>query len=194
MVKAYPLSWPMGVARQAANKARFKKGRSIKQAFSQLSKELKKLGATNIVISSNLELKSNGEPYSTSIEPKDTGVAVYFSLKGKQYSMPCDRWNSATDNLWALCCHISAMRGQNRWGVASVEQAFAGFKSLAGTTQDPYWWEVLGVSLHDATKDLINAAYRERAKELHPDLKGGDSDRMKMLNVARDKAFLYLSE
>lgn len=44
-------------------------------------------------------------------------------------------------------------------------------------------YEVLGVS-RDASTAEISDAFRQRAKELHPDMPGGDADAFKLLNEA----------
>ena len=50
-----------------------------------------------------------------------------------------------------------------------------------GQTDDPY--AVLGV--HAGASDAeIRSAYRERARQLHPDVDGGDADAMRRLNDA----------
>ena len=45
------------------------------------------------------------------------------------------------------------------------------------------WWEMLGVE-PNATAQIIEDAYRDKAKKLHPDKKGGDKKRMQDLNKA----------
>lgn len=52
------------------------------------------------------------------------------------------------------------------------------------------WKDILGISsLHSKIDSkLINSKYTELAKIYHPDKNGGSSDKMKILNNARDKA------
>jgi hypothetical protein len=55
----------------------------------------------------------------------------------------------------------------------------------------PAWCEVLGVD-RAATLEQITAAYRERAKRLHPDV-GGSHEGMTALTRARDEALAAIS-
>jgi curved DNA-binding protein CbpA len=61
-----------------------------------------------------------------------------------------------------------------------VQQAFTGFIALPSNSP----WEVLGVK-EDANHDEIKTAYREKAKNTHPD-QGGSNDQMAKLSAARD--------
>lgn len=209
MAQAYPLAWPAGVPRtkpQARQRARFSSSRTEyvthgdgsrherrlmnekghRDALNALTAELDMLGARSIVVSTNSELKANGEPYANQ-KLEDVGIAVYFHLKGKPYCLPCDKWDRMPDNLYAVAKHINAMRGQTRWGVASVEQAFAGFKLLPESiAARRSCFEVLGVQ-PGATADEIKAAHREAVRMLHPD-QGGDGAIVAEVNAARDEA------
>src|SRR5262249_31741204 len=84
--------------------------------------------------------RTDSAPYSGARKSYDVGAAVYFSLNKKPYCLPCDRWNRLPDNLAAIAAHLEAMRGMDRWGVGSIEQAFAGYKALPArgeTADDP---------------------------------------------------------
>ena len=69
------------------------------------------LGAQRIVISTNAELRQDGFPYSNRRAPEDVGVAVYFTLEGRPYVLPCDKWERVADNLAAIAKHVEAKRG-----------------------------------------------------------------------------------
>jgi hypothetical protein len=62
----------------------------------------------------------------------------------------------------ALAAHIGALRGQDRWGVGSVEQAFTGYQALPAPMVVNDWRAVLG---DPKTLDRANAAYRDLAKK-----------------------------
>jgi hypothetical protein len=64
---------------------------TIAGARSGVIRELELLGARNIVISSNAELLRNGDIASRQRSIEDTGVAVYFTLRGEQEYIPCDK-------------------------------------------------------------------------------------------------------
>lgn len=208
--EAYPLTWPQGVKRtQWREYSKFDKcanGREI----DRIRNELKLAGAKTIVISSNLPLKEDGFPYAvgTQVPNGDPGVAVYWTRSEKRgrewklipYCMPCDRWNRLADNLHAIALSIGAMRGMERWGAVSVEQAFAGFAALppGGDEQiipeQPHvdWRTVLGGSWPEgleAEELLALAKVRHRALILkaHPDA-GGDDAAAAQLNAALEAA------
>jgi hypothetical protein len=145
--------------------------------------EIRLLGGTLPVLSTNIPLRLDGLPYANHRQPDDKGVAVYFALKGQQMCFACDRWDSLADNTQAIRKTIEALRGIERWGTGDmVQQAFTGFVALPAP---PSAWEVLGLK-PGATSSEINAAYRDRAKKTHSDAGGSDSE-MARLNVARDE-------
>jgi hypothetical protein len=121
--------------------------------------------------------------------PADSGVAVYFQLKGKPCVLACDKWRRVEDNLSAIARDIEAQRARQRWGVGSVEQAFAGYTALPppGSSPGTSWWNVLGCA-HDAPFDVVQDAYRAKAKVAHPDRNAGDSSAMYAINDAWDQA------
>lgn len=140
----------------------------------ELANEVDRLGARNSILSTNVRLRLDGLPYSNQSQPDDRGAAVYFELKGKPVSLACDRWDRVEDNIWAIVKHIEALRGQDRWGVGNIEQAFRGYLALPERSSGSSWWEVLGVPVN-ASEDQVKEAYRWLARKHHPDA-GGDTD------------------
>lgn len=191
---AYPLSWPLGWPRtrepQRSRFGTYYKKPSLAAGRDGVLAELARLGALGIVISTNIELRRDGLPYSNRTEPRDKGAAVYFTLKNKPRVLACDRWSTVGDNLHAIAKHIEALRGQDRWGVGSVEQAFAGYAALPERSETESCWAVLGVRM-DATPAQIQQAYRDLARSWHPDT-GGSNELMTKLNRARDEALASL--
>lgn len=193
---AFPLAWPPAwpkTPRHKRQRARFYqiktrygtrgdgsnyaiKGRaeaSVKTARDDVFAELRRLGARSVVISSNVELRLDGLPYSTRRDPDDSGVAVYFVRDGREQCIPCDKWDRVADNLTAIARTVEALRGIERWGAKSmVDAAFAGFKALPENAGGDPWWEILGVD-SDASPVDIRSAWRRIAKETHPDVEGG---------------------
>ena len=149
--EAYPLDWPANWPRHKGERGRAAfgtRGRgdyggkdqlSIANGLSRLTREMNLLAAWNeqCVVSSNVELRLDGLPGSNRRAPDDPGVAVYFRLDGNPYCLACDKWDRVADNLAAVAAHIGAMRGQERWGVGSTEQAFAGYAALPGRLPNP---------------------------------------------------------
>lgn len=189
---AYPLTWPEGWPRtrfrRASNFRRttsfVARGHSMDEACRMLQTELDRLKTTRQVLSCNVKRRLDGAPYSGQAQPNDTGVAVYFELKGKPVSLACDKWDRVEDNVWAIAKHIEALRGQERWGVGSVERAFTGYTALPapGQTGGLSWWNVLGVAIN-ATPDQVKDAFRILAKKHHPDA-GGDAELFHRINAA----------
>lgn len=143
------------------------KKHSIAESAHALEQEIRRMGGVDMIISSNLKVKANGLPYSNQRNPEDPGVAVYFKWRRRDVVFACDKWLSVEDNLWAIVKHIEALRGQERWGVGSLDQAFAGYMALPDPDTKP-WWLVLGVT-EDASDEDIKSAYRALAKKYHPD-------------------------
>src|ERR1043166_7667665 len=132
--RAYPLSWPENwprTARGTQARRRFVAAggrlRSMEEAVQFLSNELRLLGARQEILSTNVKRRLDGVPYSNQSQPDDTGAALYFEFKGKPVAPACDRWRRVEDNGYAIALHIESLRGQQRWGVGSLEQAFRGY-------------------------------------------------------------------
>lgn len=208
MPEAYPLHWPPGWPRTAgAQRERAKFGQrkertnGLGAAWKQFERgvdggraqrflldELRRLGATNLVLSTNVELRQDGRPYANRRSPDDPGVAVYFTLKRQQRCIPCDRWDPVADNVYAIAKSIEALRGLDRWGAGKmVDAAFSGFKALPATGTGRAWWDVLGLPAL-AKRTQVDEAYRRLALERHPDRNGGDSGPFIELGEARREA------
>jgi DnaJ-domain-containing protein 1 len=133
-------------------------------------------------------VRLDGLPRSGHREPDDPGAAVYFSLHGKPRCLACDRWNTVAENLAAIAAHVSAIRAVDRYGVGTLDQAFAGYAQLPASTEE--WWTILGVA-PDASRTEIDEAFRALAKKVHPDA-GGSNEAMARLNEARRAAHQYI--
>lgn len=191
---AYPVKWPVGRPRTESWKrkpALFRhEGRPLlfDQAVRRVQEQAELFGlkagfyrARELTLTTNFELRADGRPRRDRGTPSDPGVAFFFELDGKAYELFCDRWDSIPGNIAAIAAHIEALRGQERWGVATLHEAFAGHVALPAPEQ---WWQVLGLT-PAAPADLINRRYRELARDAHPD-RGGSEAAMARLNTARD--------
>lgn len=202
---AYPLAWPAGWKRTpphqrghaafGAMKARngssyaARVSLTLTEARGRLVAELDRLGAINEILSTNLHLRLDGWPKSGQAAPVDPGAAVYFTLKGRATVLACDKWERVEDNIAAIAKHIEALRGMERWGVGSIEQAFTGYAALPPPAP---WWKTLKLDTPDASQDAIERAWRVLARNAHPDVPGGSHDKMTALNVARDEGLASL--
>lgn len=181
MKPSYPLLWPVGWKRtEYPESSRFTPG-SVYQESGEVWHQLDLLGASDVVITSNMKYRADGLPYANQPRIPDTGIAVYFKLSGEEQCIPCDKWYSLEENLRAIAKTIEALRGLERWGAKDmVNAAFRGFKALPasiimGEGQRRAWHEVLQVS-SDADQSIIKAAYRNLAARYHPDnVDTGDS-------------------
>lgn len=206
--KPYPLSWPAHWKR--TEKWQQKNGKPPFSAvhfnadLKSIVWQLKKMGAAQIVITSDLPLRNDGIPYADA-RCDDPGLAIWYVLKGKEMVIACDRWRSVQLNLGAIKRTLEAMRGMERWGCATlVEKAFAGFAALppAGHTSEsvveqpppPNWrevFEVPGVFEEQLGKaellDFVKLRYKRNIAVAHPDA-GGDAVRASILNQAMEEA------
>jgi DnaJ-like protein len=201
----YPLSWPSGWKRTPGAsrlRARFRaqaaprynaqgqvlyggmRDLTVSESLGRLQRELDRLGARDILVSTNIELRLDGLPRSGRNAPEDPGAAVYFKLKGKPRCLACDKWQSVADNLASIAAHVEALRAIDRYGVGTLDQAFAGYTQLPAAPVD--WWIVLGIPASSGPEE-IDRAYKALARKHHPDV-GGDPSQMARLNQARDLA------
>jgi len=211
-VTRFPLTWPAGWKRTAAHARRrapfhatrfvssesgggyrTKEPLSVGGAMERLTDELRRLGVSRIVVSSNLRTRQDGRPFSQQARHlEDPGVAVYFSVKGAPRVLACDKWQSAAENIAAIAGHISAIRAQDRYGVGSLEQAFAGYAALPPQASAD-WRIVLGFAAGAVlSRALVDERFRERARAAHPDAGGSHND-MARLTEARAAAHRELS-
>lgn len=195
-VCAYPLQWPIGWPRHPSPaRAAFhrfavggRRSNTVGEGRDQLLRELRLLGATDVLISTNVRnTRRDGHIPSDAANPKDPGAAVYFRLVGKPRVLACDGWDRLADNLVAMAKDVEAQRGRIRWRVGSLEQAFAGYaKALAGMEAKKPWWQVLGFTVTPVGRmpvSLMEAKYLELMQRHHPD-KGGNPNQAAEINAA----------
>jgi hypothetical protein len=177
----FPLSWPAGRKRTLGyqrQRPKFKV-RSFAVERDNLLDELRRLGATGVILSTNVELRGDGLPYSGRRNPDDPGVVVYFARKGKNLAFACDKWVSVEENLRAVTDACECIRMIERRGTGEmVDAAFQGFQALPPAKEKRHWWEVLGVAVQASTV-TITEVYRELSKSFHPDRNPGDDDALK---------------
>lgn len=190
-VAAFPLYWPLEHKRsQSRRDARFQVDFSTARA--QLLAELNRLGATDVVLSTNVPIRRDGLPGVPDREPVDPGVALYFNRRKRGYVIACDQFSRVRWNLRAIGATIEALRSIERHGTTSMfEQAFSGFAALPPGPAPKDWREVLGIPPGPCDADTVRARHRELVQTHHPD-HGGDQARMAEINVARDRALMEL--
>ncbi len=187
---AYPLTWPVGWPRTpAAERVRAGNkfgGVSFDRARRGLMEEIRRLGGTNVVLSTNQPVRRDGAPYAAQRIIEDPGVAVYFTRRDqKTLVMARDAYTGMADNMRSLALAVDHLRGLERHGGGvMVERAFAGFAALPAPGKKP-WRVVFGWPAHAAAEiGAIETRFRELAKSRHPDVTKGSEDAMTELNVA----------
>ena len=192
MIEAYPLQWPEGwprtpsYRRESDNRFGGRAGVTVGRARDQLMDELRRLGATDIVVSTNVPVKADGLLYADNKRLDDPGIAIYFKFKRKSLVMARDVFVSVAGNLRTLGLAVEAMRQLERHGGSFMfEKAFTSFLAIAPPDWKKPWREVFGIKA-DWTGD-ITALYREKARIRHPDV-GGNDTLMAELNVAYEEA------
>ena len=204
-ITAFPLCWPHGRPRTKSRKYgrfvsttssgdggwRHKKPLTVAEACARLQAELDRIGARDVVLSTNLRTRLDGLPRSDQPRPQDPGVACYFALKGKPHCLPCDTYTDVEQNIAALAAHIEATRAIERYGVADLAAMFTGFAALPSPEQAsaPGWREILQLQGHATiTHALAFDAYRRRRSETHPDKPGGSQDAFDLVQRAWEQA------
>lgn len=143
MKEAYPLAWPEGWVRMRIQdrKAQAAWKKNANDSRDLLVKELERWDVESMLISTNIPTKFSGA-LQTVQEPRDPGVALYFSRKLKE---------------------------------------------------DYTWQDILGINDPAPSLEMIDRAYRDKARLHHPD-SGGDIETFKMITAARDKARAWVNQ
>lgn len=194
---AFPLAWPLGRPRtppRQREKGRFTtalrnkpderghKPLTLAEARQRLASQCDLLRARLPILSSNVELRLDGQPRSGQPEPSDTGVALYFQLDGKPIVLACDRYTEVAQNIAAIAGHIDATRRIERYGVATIEQMFTGFLALPAPLVPDDWRSALG---NPATLAQAEAAFRTRIRAAHPDAGGSHTQAAALTEAIR---------
>ncbi len=190
MGDAFPLRWPDGWKRTTTRvDSRFRM-KSPAKARDEMIHELELLGATRVIVSTNVPVNASGHAFAEGLGElqADPGVAVYFERNGKKMVIACDRYRRPVENMHALALCVDAMRTQQRHGSPEMlERQFTGFAALPPKMSDRAWWDVLGVK-RDAPLAVIRAAYLDGIKRFHTDVTGGNHDVAAQINRAWDEA------
>lgn len=182
----YPLQWlPQQPRAKRPERARFG-NHSISRAGDELVLELQRLGAKDIIISSNLKTKIDGGFYAMQGRIEDNGIVVYFKLKNNPKAMACDKWDMIEHNIWALVQSVKAIRGLERWGGSDfLDGLFTGFTALPSpemmNNNKQYF------SGYES-KEEAKEKYRQLCKELHPDM-GGDVEEFNYMKKEYNQKF-----
>jgi len=192
--EAFPLCWPAGFARTPSpERARFKSSSGFGTTRDNLLRELTRMGARDVILSTNIPVRNDGLPYAKYAEPRDAGVAVYFRQDGKDAVLACDKWKHVQHNVHALALTVEAMRGLDRWGASEIlARVFTGFAALPAPTTFPArrpWRAVFRIAAtYTPTRAELDSDYRQLAKILHPDSAEGSNSAFIELQEAYKEA------
>src|ERR1044071_9845537 len=123
MPESFPLQWPSDWKRTPATERR-RAPYKVTDSFciAELRGELKRLGASHVVISTNIETKRDGTPYVN--QPgviEDPGVAVYYSTaEFKDRVIAGDKWQRVYHNAYAISKALAALRAVERSGASQI--------------------------------------------------------------------------
>lgn len=176
--QAYPLAWPMGRPRWTRQRVPSLFKMTDGQMKDHLYDELDRLGATDVVVSTNRSGYSRSKA-----QPEDPGVAVYFKRKDREIAICCDKYKRIEENLHAIGIAVESFRTLERHGTGDmVDAAFKGFTALPESIVSPPpdrqkrpWWVVLGVDQY-ADVLTVKQAYRRAQATAHPDAGGSSYD------------------
>lgn len=201
-IEAYPLQWPNMHRRTdkwqretARFDTNFVKARDVVvREIELLTGRKYRYGSaygnpSDVIISTNVNLRRDGLPLAGQRQPDDPGVAVYFKYKDRQMCFACDRWKKIEDNMQAIALTISALRGINRWGTGDMlEAAFTGFTALPAPIDKRDWRHVFGLNRETyVSPQVLRDAYRQARSDAHPDRPGGSTDRFNAVQRAYEE-------
>ncbi|MWG32954.1 J domain-containing protein [Halomarina oriensis] len=187
------LDWPPGFERTPVDERRaYPHGFRVDMhtAFENIVTQLQRMDVDEWRVDSGTDHRSDEPhiPYAGAPnKPDDPGVVARWTVDGEQFAAACDAWNNIRDNAQATALYLDAKRALERYGVATAESEFATARlpsadDVVAGAAPPH--QVLGVDA-DATDREVRRAYRELAKDVHPD-RGGDPDAFQRVNDARE--------
>lgn len=194
-IKAFPLQWPPGWKRTKYRKSSTYRV-TTDAAITHLLGALRLMGASDIVISSNVPTRSDGQMYRGDHTEKrlvDPGVAVYWTIRDARgdrvpRALALDPWHTVRENVHALGIAIDCFRALKRCGADEIqERSMQGFALLPETVAERFDpWEVLGLP-QNATAQQIKDRFRELARTEHPD-QGGSTATFARITRAHTEA------
>ncbi len=170
-ILSYPLHWPAEYGRAPLPKNSRFRGYSLFDARERLRDSIRLLDGKQLIISTNIRTRQDGDIYSNAAEPSDSGVAIYFQLNENPVCLCCDQYRKVWENTYAIYKTIEAMRGIDRWGVSDMlNRMFTGFKALP----DPE--ELTPEEFLRLPEGWDKSTLASRIMAAHPDYGGTDEE------------------
>lgn len=200
--RPYPLQWPEGWGRTPVHQRTNPPYRApLEDTRFLILEELRLLitgrssGQIRCTLSSDMITRRDGTFYTNPEEPRDPGAAVWWvDARGDLCAIACDAWNTVQGNLRAIALNIKHMRAVER---TKATQIFArmtqNFKVHALAAMNPVptrpkCADILGLEAWPVPREVIESAYRQRARKLaktdHPDVPGSDPTKLVELSGA----------
>jgi len=169
---------------------------TLHQAINRLGRELEdRLDVDDWRLSTAApHRKKDGLPYADS-NPDDPGVVMRWSDAGEQYCVAADQYTDLRDNVRTIGLYVEEKRKMSNRPVHTGQDEFATARLPSGDQDDVVVaapgdnlgepaHEVLGVA-PDAPEDVVRAAARRLAANVHPDQDGGDKAEFKRIQQAK---------
>lgn len=163
---------------------------SLGQTTSQLEDEMDRLGVDRWRGEiANQHTKSNGLPLHNA-NPDDPGFVLRWTDEGTDHAVGCDHYAKLRDNvrevfLWMRETRLSGDRpvrtGRSQFASAALPSAD---EDAVVAEEPPH--EVLEVA-PDAGPDVIEAAARRKAANVHPDKPDGDEEEFIRIQKAKEQ-------
>lgn len=165
------------------------------QAINEIEAELEdRLGVDDWRLSTAApHRKKDGRPYADA-NPDDSGAVVRWTMDGEQYAVAADEYADLRDNVRAIGLYIAEKRKMGNRPVKTGQDEFATARLppgdeddeviVAGSGQTEAPHEVLDVD-PDAPDEVVKAAFRAKAKNVHPD-QGGSRVEWQQLQNAKE--------
>lgn len=121
----------------------------------------------------------------------DPGVVLRFTRNGADHAVACDGYDTKSANLRELYLWVNETRMREQREASGASDAFAAARLPSGEEMqeedpleniDPY--DVLGVQ-PSASEAVVEAAFRQRKGEEHPDSGGDDLEFRKVKKAGR---------
>lgn len=179
--------WP-GQRKNNRKKSPF--GASFNRTLQDLDRELRHLGAKNIVIQAAVtedDIRLDGM-LRAGASPRSPGIILSFESKIGWLSYPCDTYSDWQGNLRAIALALAALRAVDRYGVTSRAEQYKGWQALPPPAAKPDPYSTLSVFSGWAVAVVRNdpsGAYRAACVKTHPDA-GGNPDHFKQVQSAYD--------
>jgi len=154
---------------------------------SKLEETFRKWGVFDWNVIADPSLKPsqlNNDGWYMNAQQRGVTVRWVTAKEKREMRLFLNEQNRPVDNLRVLWFAIEAMRLNEERGIGRLIQDAYLQLAAPSAVRDPY--ELMGLR-PDCAIEVAEAAYRARAKQLHPDAEHGDVELMKELNAAIER-------